>query len=175
MSDDTSGRRVERPVRPRAAALNAASLSSSSAISELRRISALTWEQLGQLFRVSRGSVHFWAPLTRRMSKKHGARSEEGRALRALREIRVRAEPAWDASEVALLFLFVREATAGTFAGQTWDKYLSLWLQRVGPGGRFRRIDGMVQALDDLTGRDYVESDPLDLDHLSLDSDFRVG
>ena len=31
------------------------------AISELRRISGLTWEQLGELFEVSRRSVHFWA------------------------------------------------------------------------------------------------------------------
>ena len=32
---------------------------SQRAISELRRISGLTWEQLGQLFEVSRRSVHF--------------------------------------------------------------------------------------------------------------------
>ena len=31
------------------------------AVSELRRISGLTWEQLGELFDVSRRSVHFWA------------------------------------------------------------------------------------------------------------------
>ena len=31
------------------------------AISELRRISGLTWKQLGELFDVSRRSVHFWA------------------------------------------------------------------------------------------------------------------
>ncbi len=31
------------------------------AISDLRRISGLTWEQLAQLFEVSRRSVHFWA------------------------------------------------------------------------------------------------------------------
>jgi DNA-binding transcriptional regulator YiaG len=31
------------------------------AVAELRRISGLTWEQLGQLFAVSRRSVHFWA------------------------------------------------------------------------------------------------------------------
>lgn len=31
------------------------------AISELRRTSGLTWEQLGELFGVSRRSVHFWA------------------------------------------------------------------------------------------------------------------
>lgn len=31
------------------------------AIFELRRVSGLTWEQLGELFDVSRRSVHFWA------------------------------------------------------------------------------------------------------------------
>ena len=37
-----------------------------------------------------------------------------------------------------------------------------------GPHGRsLSRIDGAVQTLDDLTAREYVESDPL-LDHLSV-------
>lgn len=35
--------------------------STASALSELRRISGLTWDQLGRLFDVSRRSVHFWA------------------------------------------------------------------------------------------------------------------
>ena len=34
---------------------------SSRALSELRRISGLTWDQLARLFSVSRRSVHFWA------------------------------------------------------------------------------------------------------------------
>lgn len=33
----------------------------SDAIAELRRTSGLTWDQIGQLFGVSRRSVHFWA------------------------------------------------------------------------------------------------------------------
>ena len=31
------------------------------ATSELRRISGLTWKQLGELFNVSRRNIHFWA------------------------------------------------------------------------------------------------------------------
>jgi len=36
-------------------------ISASRALSEVRRISGLTWEELGKLFHVSRRSVHFWA------------------------------------------------------------------------------------------------------------------
>lgn len=115
--------------------------------------------------------AQFVSQLRRRVSKKHGAQSDEGLALRALREIRVRAEPSWWASEVSLLFVFVRGDPDETFAGYSWDHYLDLWLNRVQPGGRFRHVDGVVQTLDDLTARDYVESDPLDLDRLSSDSD----
>lgn len=53
-----------------------------SAISELRRVSGLTWEQIGQLFEVSRRSVHFWA------SGKPLSASNEERLLRVLDVIR---------------------------------------------------------------------------------------
>lgn len=119
--------------------------------------------------------VRLVSPLTRRMSKKHRVRSEEGRALRALREIRVRAAPSWRAAEIELLFLFVRSDTAPTFASRSWDTYLDLWLHRVRPVGRFTRIDGVVQTLAALTAREYVESDPLDLDHLSGSADLTRG
>jgi hypothetical protein len=36
-------------------------ISTSRAISEVHRISGLTWEELGKLFHVSRRSIHFWA------------------------------------------------------------------------------------------------------------------
>ena len=48
-----TGEAAERPAGERTV--------TSQAISELRRISGLTWEQLAQLFGVSRRSVHFWA------------------------------------------------------------------------------------------------------------------
>jgi DNA-binding transcriptional regulator YiaG len=35
--------------------------STQQAVNELRRISGLTWDQLAQLFDVSRRSIHFWA------------------------------------------------------------------------------------------------------------------
>ena len=105
--------------------------------------------------------------LVQRMSSKHDKNSDEGRALRALREIRVRAAPAWDADEIAITFWFIRNEDEPTFERLGWDNYLEAWLGRLSAGGRYILIDGAVQTLDELTARDYVESDQLDLDHLS--------
>ncbi len=105
--------------------------------------------------------------LMRRMASKHDKDSDEGRALRVLREIRVRAAPSWDALEVALTFWFIRNDDEPHFEKRAWDHYLDAWLGRLPKGGRFTSIEGLVQTLDDLTARDYVESDRLDLDHLS--------
>ena len=52
------------------------------AISELRRVSGLTWRQLGQLFEVSRRSVHFWA------SGKPLNTANEQRLMRVLEVVR---------------------------------------------------------------------------------------
>jgi len=107
------------------------------------------------------------SPLMRRMARKHGVESEEGRALRALREIRVRAEPSWSADEVRLFYFFIRDESTTEFEGRSWDVHLESWLKRIPASERFVEVDGMVVALEDLTGREYFESDPPDLDHLS--------
>ena len=52
--------------------------------------------------------IRFANKLQKRMQDKHDKASDEGEALRALREIRVRAEPSWNAQEVTLMFWFIR-------------------------------------------------------------------
>jgi hypothetical protein len=105
--------------------------------------------------------------LQARLLEKHDKQSEEGRALRALREIRVRAAPSWDAPTVEVTFWFIHEEEAIDFEGKRWDTLLGGWLQLIPASGRFRHVHGAVLALEDLTAKEYVESDPLDLDHLS--------
>jgi len=104
--------------------------------------------------------------LTARLADKHDRTTAEGHALRSLREIRVRAAPSWDAQNIELMFWFVREDRDGD--SETGQKeHLSSWLGLLPAGGRFASVLGQVTALEDMTARDYVESDPLDLDHLS--------
>jgi len=56
----------------------------STALAELRRLSGLTWEQLAQIFGVSRRTLHFWAS-----GKSLNARNEEHlwRLLDVLRKV----------------------------------------------------------------------------------------
>lgn len=105
--------------------------------------------------------VEFVRPLTSRLRSKHDKKSDEGSALQALREIRVRAQD-WDAPKVELMFWFIREDE-----GTDPSKFLDSWLKLIPARDRFSEVDGIVITLDDMTGRDYVESDSLDLENLS--------
>ena len=109
----------------------------------------------------------FASKLQSRLQDKHDKQSDEGEALRAIHEIRVRAAPSWNDDPVEIMFWFIRNEEEPDFKGQRWDKLLESWLKLVPATGRFRPVYGVVITLDDLTARDYVESDPLDLDHLS--------
>jgi hypothetical protein len=111
--------------------------------------------------------VEFAKTLTGRLVEKHDRQSEEGRALRALREIRVRAEPSWEAPQINLSFWFIPNDDQAMFEGKRRTQFLKLWEAWVAPAGRFEDVQVVVQSLGDLTAAEYVESDLLDLDHLT--------
>jgi hypothetical protein len=105
--------------------------------------------------------------LQSRLIEKHGKDTPEGGALRALREIRVQASPSWDAAAVTLTFWFIRYDDQVEWLGSSWSHWAETWLKLVPESRRFTKVLGQVAALEDLTAADYVNSDPLDLDHLS--------
>lgn len=81
-SESTTSGEGGRLVENAGASTAQAAEATRKAIAELRRISGLTWEQLGALFEVSRRSVHFWA------SGKPLNAANEHRLLRVLDIIR---------------------------------------------------------------------------------------
>lgn len=98
------------------------------AIADLRLLSGLTWEQLGELFGVSRRSVHFWA------SGKPANAANEQRLLRVLDIVRLA-----DRGDVASTRAALLRVTKGTspfelLIGQRFEEALAL-LGR-GPGRR---------------------------------------
>ena len=109
----------------------------------------------------------FAKELQKRMQKRHDKADDDGVALRALREIRVRAAPAWDAERVELMFWFVRAEEDVLFKNKAWHELLAQWLKLLPPSARFSAVDGTVVSLDDMTAKEYLQSDRLDLDRLS--------
>ncbi|MFM7559968.1 MAG: hypothetical protein ACKO5O_07930, partial [Cylindrospermopsis raciborskii] len=105
--------------------------------------------------------------LQNRIKKKHDKQSPEGGAFRTLREIRVRATPSWNGPDIQLMFWFIRDEDQIQFQELRWDQLCDSWLELIPPSGSFKSVNGLVVTLEDMTAKDYVESDRLDLDSLS--------
>lgn len=149
-----------------------------SMVASWRRTPGFTRDADGRAFAqaLARKRVRFAFPddftllakkLQARLGDKHDKNTDEGRGLRALREIRVCASPSWDAPSTEIFFWFIRDDADATFEGKSWADLLKDWLKLVPATGRFTSLDGQVATLQEMTAQDYVDSDPLDLDHLS--------
>lgn len=149
-----------------------------SMVASWRRTPGFTRDADGRAFAqaLARKRVRFAFPddftllakkLQARLGDKHDKNTDEGRGLRALREIRVCASPSWDAPSTEIFFWFIRDDADATFEGKSWADLLKDWLKLVPATGRFTSLDGQVATLQEMTAQDYVDSEPLDLDHLS--------
>ena len=105
--------------------------------------------------------------LQRRLADRHDKQTPEGAHLRALREIRVAATPSWDGGPVHLAWWFIKDSDPEGVDAY-WPKFLDRWLDLFDRSGRFRVDSAIACRLEDMTAQDYVESDLLDLDRLSI-------
>ena len=102
------------------------------------------------------------------LKKRYGKNNEEGHHVDALREIRVAALPTWSGNGIALFFWFIKGTEP---ANPDWDKWVGTWLALVKPTATYATIEGLAVRLEDMTARDYVDSEHLDLDQLSVGED----
>ena len=114
--------------------------------------------------------IHAVQGLVERIKEKHVKDSNEGKALRTLKEIRITGVPSWHADEIDTFISFspaTREEALQLMEEQAWDELIDEWIGRTKQFGSIRRVDGMMIPLDEMAARDYLNSDPLDLEHLS--------
>jgi hypothetical protein len=104
--------------------------------------------------------------LRARITQKHDKGSAEGALLRSIREIRVTATPRWDATPLSLMFWFIVIEGMSPTADELRQQ-CKAWIGKLNPNGRFSSIDYDIVALGDISAREYLSSDRLDLDHLS--------
>ena len=103
----------------------------------------------------------------RHLAKKHNRQTDVGSHLRALEEIRVRAAPSWDHEPVELTFWFIKNQDPSD-VNPNWPEHADNWSNMIDTSGRFDVNFAVACGLEDITARDYVESDVLDLDSLSV-------
>jgi hypothetical protein len=107
--------------------------------------------------------------LVQRVTKKSGKDDTEGKALDAIQEIRITATPDWESPEISvfLTFTLYDGASAPEITEEEWSKLLEGWLKLCKPVGVIKIVEGTVLPLDQVTARDYLDSDRLELDYLS--------
>lgn len=99
--------------------------------------------------------------------EKHDRNTAEGSHLRALREIRVRGAPSWNHDEVELTIWFIKESEP-EYVNADWSGFCDKWGSLFDVSGRFSVNSAIACRLEDITALEYVESDVLDLDSLSV-------
>ncbi len=112
--------------------------------------------------------------LQKRMIDRANKDSSEGSYVDAVTEIRVRADPSWGSDKIKLEFWFIKDQDPlarkdGEQPGQEWPKMVRHWIDLVALGGRFVEANGFVTDYKYMTAGDYLDSDRLDLDRLSMD------
>lgn len=114
--------------------------------------------------------IRMIGPLRKRLTKRHGRDSPEGVAVSALYEVRVRAAPKWDESRVEIHLWFIWDELDEPSQQIEWPKWCDEWLGLIQASEKYV-VTGQSAGLEDLTAREYTESDPLDLDHLSTETE----
>ncbi len=101
-----------------------------------------------------------------RITQKHDKNSSEGACLRSIREIRVSATPSWDANPVYLMFWFIMVDGISP-ASTPIRQQCETWMGDLKSDTRFSSLDYDIVTLDEISAREYLSSDRMDLDNLS--------
>lgn len=110
-----------------------------------------------------------------RLKKKHESSNEEGQVARWIRELRLAASPDWSADPIRLHFWILLDDKAPDGAVSRIDAQFAKWVDAFERPANVEDISWQVASLDTMSAREFLQSDPLDLEHLSRTSSGRAG
>lgn len=109
-------------------------------------------------------------PLVQRLKDKRRKDSAEGRAVDALLDVRLIADPSWEASSIRANIIFVLPPAghaSDPYSDEEWEEQVASWMSRSQPHGVITDLEGIGIRVDEWSVSEYLASDPLDLDYLS--------
>lgn len=104
------------------------------------------------------------ADFQERLKKRAGKNSEEGQHVEALAEIRVIAQPDWYAEKVSIVLWFIKNRDPEP---ENWLRWINEWTSLIDQKGKYLVENAQVVRPEDMRVSEYLESQRLDLDHLS--------
>ena len=101
---------------------------------------------------------------------KYERKTVEGALLRAVKEIRVQAEPSWSSNEtrIRLTWWFIVDPNSPSDASD-WEAHTNKWIGLFNTSGRYEINACFMRDTRLMSLRDYEKSVHLDLDRLSAD------
>jgi hypothetical protein len=106
----------------------------------------------------------WFKPLRNRLSRLDGSSAADALVFSELEEIRVQATPSWGAAQMDIFIWFILKDDA---PNRDRSEILEAWLAKIPPNGVFISRTGRITHYSDMTALEYIDSDPLDLDHMS--------
>lgn len=109
-------------------------------------------------------------PLVQRLKEKRRRDSTEGRAVDALIDVRLIADPNWEAERIRTNIVFLLPPTghrSDPYTDEEWEEQVASWMSRCQPHGVITDLQGFAVRVDEWSVSEYLASDPLDLDYLS--------
>ena len=100
--------------------------------------------------------------------KRHGKQSPEGEALLLIREFRASASPSWTepTGPINVTIYAIRNGPHVP-KNKTWAEIVRIWEKELATSTIFLPPQFLVVDLENITGKDYAESEVLDLNYLS--------
>ncbi|MDQ2942903.1 MAG: hypothetical protein M3R21_04435, partial [Candidatus Dormibacteraeota bacterium] len=108
--------------------------------------------------------------LVQRLKDRRHKASREGEAVDALRDIRVIADPEWEAAEVRVNLIFLlppSDATNDPLTDDEWESQVDAWQALCDPQASIVEVKALGIRIDEWPVADYLLSDPLDVEYLS--------
>ena len=110
----------------------------------------------------------WFKPLRNRFARLGDSGAIDAAVFRELEEIRIQASPSWDASQIDVFIWLILSDDAPT---RDRSDVLDAWLAKIPPRGPFVSCQGRIVRYEDMTAAEYIDSDPLELDHMSPEID----
>ncbi len=110
--------------------------------------------------------VQMYGKWEQRIKKKHGKASPEGQLLDQILEIRVEADPGWEADSIAVTFLCILPEGNESLEKEVLAQFPE-WEALIEKPQRVASVSLDVERLSTLTAQRYLASSRMDFDHLS--------